>query len=136
MGTTIQPLTDEEVDHRITLARMFQDSTLAQLKTAAELYREDRDAEAPDYDPASAAQLVVELGRRGEWSENALATDQLRRQAEYVANQPNEGLDFLLINMPRAGLATTHDAVRVHLARAEQWLRLSEARLASEQLPA
>lgn len=132
MGTTIWPLTAEEVEHRTLLARLFQDSTLAQLKTAAEGYRADLDEDHPDADPASAAQCLVELGRRGEWSENALATSGVRYLAEAVADSTDDHLALMLGTYPAAGFTTKAAALRVHLARAEQWLRANEARRARE----
>lgn len=128
MGTTIQPLVAEEVDHRLTMADLFQGSTLAQLKSAAELYRADADAQAKDYDPASAAQVLVEMGRRGEWSENALATREIRKLAEMYADATDRQLDILIDGWPGAGYTTNYTALRVHLLRAERWLRGHETR--------
>lgn len=128
MGTTIQPLTAEEVDHRMTMAALLQRRTLAQLKDAAEIAAAD-----PHADPASSAQVLVELARRGEWSENALATPSRRRQCLRAADQPDEGLVFFLNSMPKAGFVTDRDAERVHIVRAEQWLRGHEARLERER---
>lgn len=134
MGTTIQPLTAEEVEHRAVLARLFQNNTLAQLKTAAELYAVDLLRADKDADPASAAQCLVELGRRGEWSEeNALATPERRKLADAYADATLEQLDILLTGLPKSGFTTAYVAWNVHLIRAEQWLRGHEARLERER---
>lgn len=134
MGFTIQPLTSEEVEHRALMARLFQDSTLAQLKTAAELYQFDLLSGAKDGDPASAAQCLVELGRRGEWSEeNALATPERRKLTDAYADATDDQLAILLSGLPRSGFTTAYVAWNVHLIRAEQWLRGHEARRARER---
>ena len=129
VGITIQPLTAEELSHRATLARLFQHSTLAQLKTAAELYREDDDLDLKAADPASAAQCLVELGRRGEWSENALNGPGVRWRVESAADFDDAHIATLLGALPRAGYTTKHVAFQVHLLRAERFLREHEARL-------
>ena len=134
MGLTIQPLTSEEVEHRMTLARLFQRSTLAELKTSAELYAADLREGVKDGDPASAAQCLVELGRRGEWSEeNALATVERRKLTDMYAGAPDRELGILLGGLPGAGYTTEYVAMNVHLIRAEQWLRGHEARLERER---
>lgn len=131
MGTTIQPLVAEEIEHRRALAAMFQRRTLAQLKTAAEQYRADQLEELPDYDAASAAQCLVEMGRRGEWTENALAYARgFRMLVEYAADFTDAELEKALEFLPRAGFTSEHTARRVHIIRAEQWLRANEASLA------
>lgn len=132
MGVTIQPLTAEEVEHRMTMAALFQRSTLAQLKTAAEGYAADLREEVKDGDPASAAQCLVELARRGEWSENVLARSAPRYLVEVIADAPDAHLASMLASYPKAGFTTKSVALRVHLARAEQWLRANEARLERE----
>lgn len=134
MGVTIQPLTAEEVEHRAVLARLFQSSTLAQLKTAAELYQVDLLSGAKDGDPASAAQCLVELGRRGEWSEeNALATVERQKLVDTYADATDDQLAILLGGLPKSGFTTAYVAWNVHLIRAEQWLRGHEARLERER---
>lgn len=133
MGLTIQPLTSEEVEHRATLACLFMRSTLARLKTAAELYAEDLREGVKDGDPASAAQCLVELDRRGEWSENALATVERRKLVELYADAPDRELEILRGGLPSAGYTTEYVAMNVHLIRAEQWLRGHEARLERER---
>jgi hypothetical protein len=133
MGLTIQPLTSEEVDHRMTMARLFQRSTLAQLKTAAELYQEDLLGAVKEGDPASAAQCLVELGRRGEWSENALATVERRKLVDAYADATDAQLEILEGGLPHAGFITAYVAMNVHLIRAERWLRGHEARLERER---
>jgi len=129
MGTTIQPLTAEELGHRATLARLFQHATLAQLKTAAELYREDEDLGLEATDPASAVQCLVELGRRGEWSENALARRGVRWRVESAADFDDAHITMLLGTLPRSGFTTKHVAFQVHLLRAERFLREHETRV-------
>jgi len=134
MGTTIQPLTSEEVEHRALMARLFMDSPLAQLKTAAELYAVDALRGDKDADPASAAQCLVELGRRGEWSEeNALATPERRKLVDAYADATEAQLTILLGGLPKSGFTTAYVAWNVHLIRAEQWLRGHEARRERER---
>lgn len=133
MGLTIQPLTSEEVEHRMTMAALFQRSTLAQLKTAAELYQEDLLRGEKAGDPASAAQCLVELGRRGEWSENALATVERRKLVDAYADATDGQLEILSSGLPKSGFTTAYVAMNVHLIRAERWLRGHEARLEREQ---
>lgn len=96
MGLTIQPLTAEEVEHRMTMAALFQRSTLAQLKTAAEGYAADLREGVKDGDPDA-----------------------------HIAS--------MLDSYPQAGFTSKSVALRVHLARAERWLRGNEARVERER---
>jgi hypothetical protein len=111
----IPPQTAEERQHRHDMAELLQDQTLAQLRASSSQYADDEDRDA-----ASHAQVILEMGRRGEWWQPGYETE-VRFAKEYAEWRQGQLVDLA------ARWEQYEEGVRyaaaVHAARAELALR-------------